>query len=151
VIQEHYGSIDKYIGDGILASFGAVVASATYAADLCRAIEDLARTAQSWREERQRRGLSAPAVGIAGAVGEAVFGMIGHETKLEYTVVGEVVNLVAKLEKHTKVEGAPALITRDACGLAIAQGYRPRGPTEDRPRRPVEGLADPVDLVAFGY
>lgn len=149
VIQRHHGSIDKYLGDGILASFGAVTPSASYAADLCRAIEELAVTAQAWRLDRERHGLRAPLIGMAGATGEVVFGIVGHETRLEYTVIGEVVNLAAKLEKLTKREGVPTLLTHQTYALAVTQGYRPQGAVEERPARSIEGVADPVDLVAL--
>jgi adenylate cyclase len=149
VIERHGGSIDKYLGDGILASFGAVVPNPSYAADLCRAIDELAETAERWRREREGRGRPAPAVGIAGAVGEVVFGAVGHPTRLEYTVIGEVVNLVAKLEKHTKSEGVRALTTGDSYVLALAEGYRGARLGEWRQGRVVEGVADPVDLVVL--
>jgi adenylate cyclase len=149
VIERHGGSIDKYLGDGILASFGAVVRNASYAADLCRAIDDLADTAEGWRREREGRGLPAPALGIAGAVGEVVFGTVGHPTRLEYTVIGEVVNLVAKLEKHTKTEGVRALTTGASYAVALAQGYRAARPGDIRRGRTVEGVTDPVDLVVL--
>lgn len=149
VIQRHGGSIDKYLGDGILASFGAIVPNTTYAADLCRAIDELAVTAETWRRERAARGLPAPAIGMAGAVGEIVFGAVGHATRLEYTVIGEVVNLVAKLEKHTKSERVRALTTGDSYALALEQGYHPARPAEQRPGRKVEGVTDPADLVVL--
>jgi adenylate cyclase len=149
VIQQHHGSIDKYLGDGILASFGAVAPNASYAADLCRAIEQLIVTAENWRLERQKRGLPTPLMGMAGATGEVVFGTVGHETRLEYTVIGEVVNLAAKLEKLTKLDGDPALLTRQAYVLAVAQGYRPAGTIVERPGCSIQGVADPVDLVAL--
>jgi hypothetical protein len=94
--------IDKCLGDGILASFGAVTPSITFAADLCRAIDELATTAEHWRLEQEGHGWPAPGVGLAGAVGDVVFGIVGHATRLEYTVIGEVVNLVAKLEKRCR-------------------------------------------------
>jgi adenylate cyclase len=149
VIERHGGSIDKYLGDGILASFGAVVPNASHAADLCRAIHELADTAEGWRREREGRGLPAPAMGIAGAVGEIVFGTVGHPTRLEYTVIGEVVNLVAKLEKHTKTEGVRALTTGESYALALAQGYRAARPGDIRLGRTVQGVTDPVDLVVL--
>ncbi|HVB17828.1 MAG TPA: adenylate/guanylate cyclase domain-containing protein, partial [Stellaceae bacterium] len=147
IIHRHGGSIDKYLGDGILASFGAIVPNATYAADLCRAIDDLADSAGAWQREREARGLAAPAVGMAGAVGDIVFGTVGHATRLEYTVIGEVVNLVAKLEKQTKSEGVRALMTGESYALALEQGYRANRPAEQRPGRKVEGVSDPVDVV----
>jgi len=149
VIERHGGSIDKYLGDGILASFGAIVPNISYAADLCRAIDELTATAESWRREREGRGLPAPSVGIAGAVGDIIFGPVGHATRLEYTVIGEVVNLVAKLEKHTKSEGVQALTTGETYALALDQGYRSARAPEERTRREVDGVTDPVDLVVL--
>jgi adenylate cyclase len=149
VIQRHGGSVDKYLGDGILASFGAVVPSASYAADLCRAIGELAAVAELWRVERERRGVVAPAVGIAGAVGDIVFGTVGDVTRLEYTVIGEVVNLVAKLEKHTKHERVRALTTTSSYVLALEQGYRPVEEAEIRKGHKIEDVADPFDLVVL--
>ena len=149
VIQHHGGSIDKYLGDGILASFGAVAPNPYYAADLCRALDALAATARAWRLERQQKGLPAPNVGMAGGVGDVVFGRVGHESRLEYTVIGEVVNLVAKLEKHTKTERAQALTTRTSYARALEQGYRPTRAVEERLGRSIEGVTHPVDLVVL--
>jgi len=149
VIERHDGSIDKYLGDGILASFGTVAQSTSYAADLCRAIDELATTAEQWRLEREGRGLPAPQVGFSSAVGDIVFGTVGHATRLEYTVIGEVVNLVAKLEKHTKSEEVRALTTGEAYALALDQGYRPAQAPEMRTARDVDGLTDPVDVVVL--
>jgi len=149
VIQRHHGSIDKYVGDGILASFGAVLPSASYAADLCRTIGELVDAARAWRIEREGRGLVAPELAMAGATGEVVFGMVGHETRLEYTAIGEVVNLASKLEKLTRREGVSALTTSEAYALALAQGYSPPGAVEQRPGRSVEGISEPLDLVAL--
>jgi len=151
IIQRHGGSIDKYLGDGILASFGATVPSASYAANLCRAVDELTARARAWQQERASRDVPAPGVGMAGAVGEVVFGTIGDETRLEYTVIGEVVNLVAKLEKHTKREAVQALTTGETYALAVAQGYRAEHEPEYRAGRQVEGVAAPVDLVVLAH
>jgi adenylate cyclase len=150
VIQRHAGSIDKFLGDGIMASFGAARASATAAADALRAAEDLLDEAGRWRGEREAAGLPAPRVGCAVATGQVIFGAVGDETRLEYTVIGESVNLAAKLEKHTKAEGVNALTSAATFALARRQGFAPRSPCETRNARRVGGVDEPLDLVVLG-
>ena len=62
---------------------------------------------------------------IPGAVGHVVFETVGHATRLEYTVIGEVVVLVAKMEKHTESERVRALTTRATYELAVKQRCTP--------------------------
>ncbi|MFQ5959367.1 MAG: adenylate/guanylate cyclase domain-containing protein, partial [Alphaproteobacteria bacterium] len=68
---------------------------------------------------------------------------------LEFTVIGDAVNLAAKLEKHTKVEGARALTTPAALARAREQGYARAQTPETRPARAVEGVEAPLDLVVL--
>jgi adenylate cyclase len=149
VIQRNGGSIDKFLGDGILASFGAARASNTYAADAFRAADALLAEAELWRREREAAGKPAPRVGCAIATGPILFGAVGDETRLEYTVIGESVNLAAKLEKHTKVERVAALATREAHDVACHQGYAPSPSKEIRSTRTVAGVSDPIDLAVI--
>ena len=88
-------------------------------------------------------------MGVGIAVGPVVFGAVGDATRLEFTVIGDAVNLSAKLEKHTKVEAALALCTAAALDLARAQGYAPAGAPEVRAGRRVEGLDEALDLVVL--
>ncbi len=143
------GSIDKFMGDGILASFGATRTSRTFAADALRATEAILATSAAWQAERRAAGLPAPGIGAAVTTGRVMFGAIGDAARLEYTVIGEPVNLAAKLEKHTKVEGVRALCTADAYALGQAQGWPGNG-GQMRPGAGVAGVAQPVDLVVLG-
>ncbi|HSE79242.1 MAG TPA: adenylate/guanylate cyclase domain-containing protein [Alphaproteobacteria bacterium] len=149
-IQANGGSIDKFLGDGILASFGAARPSPGYAAEALRAIEDIQNEARAWGEERVAAGKAAPRVGVAVASGEVLFGAVGDETRLEYTVIGDAVNLAAKLEKHTKVERVQALVDRQTYLLAVDQGFTPRGAVRDIAQARVDGVPTPIDLVAVG-
>ena len=149
-IQRHGGSIDKFLGDGILASFGAARMSDSYAADALNALDDIVVEAGKWADERVKAGLLAPKIGVAIATGEVLFGAVGDESRLEYTVIGDPVNLAAKLEKHTKAARVPALATREAYDLACTQGYTPPAPRRTLSASRVEGVADPIDLVAMG-
>jgi adenylate cyclase len=148
IVQRFNGSIDKFIGDGILASFGAVAPSSAYAADAFRAVEAIAAELRRWREERRKAGLAAPAGGIGVMCGEILFGAIGNESRLDYTVIGDAVNMAAKLEKHTKAEKVMALTDVRSFNLAKSQGYAPLGAPRMLNRRQIEGIDHRLDLVA---
>ncbi len=150
VVHRHGGSIDKFLGDGVLASFGATLPSPSYAADAMRAIEDLVDAGAAWRAERSADGLPAPVLNGALACGTVMFGTVGNQDRLEYTVIGEPVNFAAKLEKHCKVERALAVATGETLALAIGQGFAPRATWEDRPMREIEGVKEALDLVVLG-
>jgi adenylate cyclase len=150
VIQRHGGSIDKFLGDGIMATFGAAVPSPDYACRALRAVEDLIDTAAAWASERRDGGLPPLDIRFAVAVGDVVFGAVGDASRLEYTVIGEAVNAAAKLEKHTKVEQCRALVTADAFEEAVAQGYEPRERIERRTGRTIDGLPGKRDLAVLG-
>lgn len=141
------GSIDKFLGDGILSSFGAARPGPAYAADALRAADAVLRAVALWNEERAAAGQVPLRVGLAIASGRVVFGAVGDGDRLEYTVIGDAVNLAAKLEKHTKEEGVRALTDRATYELAQAQGYVASRDRELRPARAVGGVSSPLDLV----
>jgi adenylate cyclase len=147
IIQRHNGAIDKFLGDGILASFGCARPSATYAADALAAIDAVMAEAASWTAARRAGGLPAVNVGAAVASGTVLFGAVGDATRLEYTVIGDAVNLAAKLEKHTKTEKVRALADGATYALACRQGYAV--PKELRRARAVAGVDQPVDLAVL--
>ncbi len=126
VIQRHGGSIDKFLGDGIMASFGAAKPSETYAADGVAALADCLAEARRWEENCAAEGRACPSVNGALATGPVLFGAVGDSSRLEITVIGDAVNLSAKLEKANKDFGSRGVTTADAYELALEQGYRPR-------------------------
>jgi adenylate cyclase len=102
VIEEHDGVVDKYLGDGVMAVFGAPV---TRADDAQRAVE--AALAIRGRIERLRgslrgRGMPSPEVGVGLNTSRVVGGNIGSPSRLNYTVLGDGVNLASRLEGLTK-------------------------------------------------
>jgi adenylate cyclase len=148
IIKAHGGSIDKFMGDGILASFGAVTPDAEFAARALRAVDAIWDAVDQWRDRRAAAGLPAPDVGAGLATGEVVFGIIGHERRLEYTVIGDAVNLAAKLEKHNKAARTRGLTTRTALELARAQGYAVD--KDVLAQCAVAGVSAPLDLAVLG-
>ncbi|MFQ6016983.1 MAG: adenylate/guanylate cyclase domain-containing protein [Kiloniellaceae bacterium] len=149
ILQANGGSIDKFLGDGIMATFGAAAPSETYAADALRAVDQVIVEAKRWREACQAAGEPCPEVNAAAATGRIVFGAVGDETRLEYTVIGEAVNLSAKLEKQNKVLGVRALCDSTTYELALAQGYRPPEEKQRLVGAAVGGIGHPVDLVVL--
>ncbi len=148
-ILEHRGTAEKFLGDGMMAAFGAVIRDEAYAASALRAAEGILARIEGWNLEREARGEAPLAIGIAATAGRVVSGAVGGEARLEYAVVGQPVNLAAKLEKHAKVERARALCTAEAYERATAQGYRPAAPVDLRPQRVVAGVSEPLDLVVL--
>jgi adenylate cyclase len=150
LIRRHGGRVDKYLGDGILASFGAVTTSTTFAADALRAVDALLDAADAWARERVAAGQEPLRIGCGVAAGAVISGAVGDAERLEFTVIGDTVNLAAKLQSHCKAEKAQALTTAAMLALAERQGYRPPRPPEPRPGHPVPGVEAPVDLVVLG-
>ncbi len=150
VIQRHGGSIDKYLGDGIMATFGVARPGESYAADALRALDDVLAAMNAWGAEREAAGEEALRIGGAVATGPVLFGVTGDESRLEFTVIGDVVNLAAKLEKHCKVVMRPGLVTRPALELARGQGFEGAEAFAPLPAQQVEGVEARVDLMATG-
>ncbi|MGO1119510.1 adenylate/guanylate cyclase domain-containing protein [Rhodovibrionaceae bacterium A322] len=149
IIQRHGGSIDKFLGDGIMATFGAAEPNETYAADGLRALEEIILAADAWKAERAAQGLSCPEINGALATGPILFGTVGDKTRLEITVIGDAVNLSAKLEKHNKSAGTRGLVTADSYNLGESQGFVPKGDFRPLPAQAVGGVGATVDLLGL--
>jgi adenylate cyclase len=149
IIQRHGGTIDKFMGDGIMATFGAAVTTDSYAADALRAVDDIVSAVETWKDECRVQKKPTPRVGAAVTSGRIIFGAVGDATRLEFTVIGEAVNWVAKLEKHTKKEGVRALCTVHAYEKAMTQGYQAPAQRPHLWSRKVEGISEPVDMVVI--
>ncbi len=125
IIQKNGGTIDKFLGDGIMATFGALAPSETFAADSLRAVDEIMANVATWSEIPELARFTPQTVNAAVAGGPISVGAVGDEQRLEFTVIGPAVNLSAKLEKHNKVPGTRALTTKDFLEIAKAQGYAP--------------------------
>jgi adenylate cyclase len=150
IIGKHRGSITTFLGDGIMASFGAVPRSETYAADALRAAEELIASLGAWAHERAAAGKPAPGIGIGVDSGTVICGPIGEAHRLEYAVIGDPVNRAAKLQNHTKLERAQAVTTSQTLARAMTQGYAAKRAPRVLPARSVAGIDGVLDLAAIG-
>jgi adenylate cyclase len=135
------------LGDGVMATFGAVVPSQTYARDAMRAIESAIESMDDWNAQRVKGGELSLTVNASAASGHLIFAAVGDDARLEYTVIGDTVNLAAKLEKHSKFENARAITSAAIYDLAHAQGFQPHHVYERRRARQVDGVGAKLDLV----
>ncbi len=149
IIQQHNGIIDKFMGDGILASFGTeTIQNTHYARDAIDALKTILAAIPKWQESIP----IALDIGAAIATGNVVLGVIGHDSRLEYTVIGEAVNNAAKLEKYNKSLNSTAIITRETYELAYQQGYNTNQEKDlfhYHPHCQIDGMSDPIDLYTL--
>ncbi len=149
VINQAGGRIDKFLGDGILATFGAVQPSETYAADALRAASTLVKSVElNQRRFREAGWPGTLQIGTAVAAGQVTVGVIGSKNRLEFTVIGDAVNRAAKLEDANKAQETRALTDQVTWELARKQGYQVPS-IEARPGMAVSGVKQPVDLVVI--
>ena len=147
VITAHRGHVSKFIGDGILALFGAIERNPWQATDAVHAA--LAMRAELEAYEREL-GLALPAplrVGIGVHRGPVVAGVTGSNELMEFTVIGRTVNLASRVERLTRKVGADILVT-DAVRSELDQRFELRLLAPE----PVRGIVEPVLTYAVqGY
>lgn len=147
VIYAHGGDIDKFLGDGIMASFGAVTTTKTYASDALKTVDDLLIEVENWKKDRASKGQICPNIGIGLAVGPVIFGAVGNQQRMEFTLIGDAVNLAAKLEKHTRKQESCFITTRKTLDLAIQQGYEDKTERKILEKEMIRGFQSPIDLI----
>lgn len=137
IVNRHHGIINKFLGDGFMAVFGAPVSDGRDCHNaVAAALEILARV-----EEEMARGRVLPTgVRIGLHAGEAVTGSIGSQLRREYTVIGDVVNLASRIEQLNKRFNSQLLIS-GAVWAAVHEDYRDATPMG---RVPVKGREAPI-------
>ena len=110
VIFTRGGMLDKYIGDGLMAIFGAPVTGSADADNALYVANDMIRALGAFNQRRARRGFDPLEIGIGLATGEVLAGSVGASKRMEYTAIGNNVNLAARLEGATKYYGTPVLL-----------------------------------------
>jgi len=153
IIHKNGGTIDKFMGDGILASFGAVTECERCCADALNTVDEIVRSLNNpanklGSKHPEMTVLKPELINAAVVSGPVIFGAIGEKEHLEYTVIGAAVNLSAKLEKHNKVLGTIALTTRKTFEEAIKQGYQRKLPPEFH-KDQINDVEGEVELVVL--
>jgi adenylate cyclase len=127
IIFAHGGTLDKYLGDGLMALFGAPTATPEDASNALNAAVAMQRRILGINIELREEGFSEIGVGIGLHTGEATIGYIGSERRSEYTAIGDTVNTASRLESNAR--GGEILVS-DATATSARSRYKlkPRDP-----------------------
>ena len=98
IIFKHSGTLDKYIGDGLMALFGAPYASELDAVKAVRAGVEMQRAMVTFNERMRADNLPPIQIGVGVNTGSAIVGYIGSESRLDYTAIGDTINIASRLE-----------------------------------------------------
>ena len=110
-IFEHHGTLDKFLGDGLMASFGNPETSPEDASNALLCGKAILSDLEIWNKERQAAGQQAINLSIGIHYGEVVLGDIGSERRLEYAVLGDAVNVASRLEALTRELGQQLIVS----------------------------------------
>ena len=144
------GTVDQYMGDGILAVFGATAASPDDAASALNCAEMMLETLERWNHEREEKGDARLDIGIGLNYGPVVLGDVGSEHGMSFTAIGDTVNTSARLQVLTR-SLKTQLVVGDAVVRAI-QALSPEvaaerlGRLEDLGEHSLRGRASPVRI-----
>jgi adenylate cyclase len=139
IIFAHGGTLDKYLGDGLMALFGAPTATPQDATNAVNAAVAMQRRVIGINQELRAEGFNEIGIGIGLHTGEAVVGYIGSERRSEYTAIGDTVNTASRLESNST---AGQILVSDATARQAVSRY----PLKQRDPIYVKNRAQPVPL-----
>ncbi|MFC3101676.1 adenylate/guanylate cyclase domain-containing protein [Altererythrobacter lauratis] len=143
VVLDHGGILDKFVGDAVVAFWGAPIAKPDDADNAARAGYALWLAGEAFRAEVAAMDPALPKVGktrVGMHWGEAVVGNFGGENRIQYTALGDSMNTAARLEAANKALGSAVMASAEFASRTTLNWWRPMG------RVVLRGRARPVDL-----
>ncbi|WP_105007013.1 adenylate/guanylate cyclase domain-containing protein [Rhizobium leguminosarum] len=122
VTFQHGGTVDKYIGDSIMVHFGTPEPRDDDPVRALACAEAMIGEIENWNEERTAEGLEPIQIGIGLHYGEVVVGNTGHTRRLEYTVLGDTVNVASRLERLTRGTPSHVMVSNDLVSAVNSRG-----------------------------
>jgi len=141
LILEHRGTVDKFVGDQIMAYWNAPTPNPDHAADGCRAVLACRDWSNAQNERWAREGTPVLYTRFALHLGDAIVGNVGSSDRMDYTVVGATINLGSRIEGLNKVYGTQVLITHP-----VAQAIGSRFVHRPVDRVLPKGAVHPLDV-----
>ena len=143
-IMGHAGTLNKYLGDGLMALFGAPVGTDNDAVNAVAAAVAMQRSLRRVNEKLAARALPTLSIGIGINTGEATIGVVGAEMRSEYTAIGGTVNLAARVESLTS---AGQILVTQATADELGGLFKLEGPREAQ----VKNIPVPVRVYSVLY
>jgi adenylate cyclase len=142
-IHEHHGHVSHFLGDGIVAYFGALQPNPWQCNDAVRAALAMQAAIRDYNVELAREGLSSLGLGIGIDRGQGLVGLVGSRERMEYDFVGRTVNLAARVQTLTRIHREEILVTE-----ALRAELDSRFVLAPMPAEFVKGIAEPVITYA---
>lgn len=143
VIREHHGHVSRIMGDGLMALFGALDKNAWQAADAVRAALAMRAALDDLNREIEARGLPRLRFGVGINRGDVLAAVVGSNEMMEFTVMGDAVNVAARVEALTRLHGVDILVT-ESVREKLDERFRLRA----FPAAPIKGKAEPLPTWA---
>jgi adenylate cyclase len=141
IVFAHRGTLDKFVGDMVMALFGAPLDDPDHAYHAVSAARDMVRALEELNRTWEAEGRPTLGIGIGVSTGEMIAGNIGSDTVRSYTVIGDAVNLGARLESLNKDHGTTIIVSATtASALGGRVPLRPMGAVV------VKGKTVPVEI-----
>jgi class 3 adenylate cyclase/CHASE2 domain-containing sensor protein len=145
-IEEEGGTVDKYIGDGLMVLFGAPGSAPDHAARAVRAAAAMIARVHAYAPRWAELGFPGLRIGVGVHTGPAVVGTMGSPRRLDFTAIGDTVNAAARIEAENKAQGTEVLISAETYA-ALDPAERVRLGCDPTPRpATVKGRQQSLDL-----
>jgi adenylate cyclase len=142
-IAAHHGAVSRIMGDGLMALFGTIGNNPWHAAEGVRAALAMRGALENYNEELAAKGLPALRFGVGLHRGEVVSAVVGSNELMEFTVIGDPVNVAARVESLTRQHGVDILITED-----VRRNLDARFSVKEMPPTRVKGKSEPIGTYA---
>jgi adenylate cyclase len=139
IIREHHGHVSRIMGDGLMALFGALEGNTWQTADAARAALAMRAELQAFNRDLTARGLPPLAFGVGVHRGEVLTAVLGSREMMEFTVMGDVVNIAARVEGLTRHHQVDILVTDE-----VRDRLDERFILRELPAVSVKGKTDPI-------
>ena len=121
-VFQHQGTLDKFIGDGLMATFGTPETAADDAIRALHCALGMVDAVTAWNRQRHERRLPPVRIAVGVHIGPVMLGTIGSPERLEFTVMGDTVNIASRLERLTREHDAVVMASDDLLQAARAAG-----------------------------